>query len=39
MESQLFVGLDVHKSSIVATVVDHEGKRIDQSRLGRATPN
>jgi Ethanolamine utilization protein EutJ (predicted chaperonin) len=29
IESPLFVGLDAHKSSIVATVVDREGKRID----------
>ena len=34
MESRLFVGLDAHKSSIVATVVDREGKRVDQARMG-----
>ena len=34
MEGALFVGLDAHKSSIVATVVDSGGKRIDQIRLG-----
>jgi transposase len=34
MESTLFVGLDAHKSSIVATVVDREGKKLGQTRLG-----
>ncbi len=34
MESTLFVGLDAHKSSIVATVVDHEGNKLDQAKLG-----
>lgn len=34
MESTLFVGLDAHKNSIVATVVDREGSRVDQARLG-----
>ena len=34
MESTLFVGLDAHKSSIVATVVDREGKKLDQTKLG-----
>jgi transposase len=34
MGSTLFVGLDAHKSSIVATVVDREGNRVDQARLG-----
>lgn len=33
MES-LFVGLDAHKSSIVATVVDREGNKVDQRRFG-----
>ena len=32
----LFVGLDAHKSSIVATVVDREGRRVDQTRLSSA---
>ncbi len=36
MEEALFVGLDAHESSIVATVVDREGKRVDQTRLGSA---
>ena len=34
MESTLFVGLDAHKNSIVATVVDQEGNQLDQTRLG-----
>jgi transposase len=34
MESTVFVGLDAHKSSIVATVVDGEGNKLDQTRLG-----
>lgn len=34
MESTLFVGLDAHKSSIVATVVDREGNKLDQTTLG-----
>ena len=34
MESTLFVGLDAHKNSIVATVVDQEGTQLDQTRLG-----
>ena len=29
MESTLFVGLDAHKNSIVATVVDQEGNKLD----------
>jgi transposase len=33
MEETLFVGLDAHKSSIVATVVDGEGNRLEQTRL------
>ena len=34
MESTLFVGLDAHKNSIVATVVDGEGNTLDPTRLG-----
>lgn len=34
MESETFVGLDVHKSTIVATAVDALGQRIDQSTIG-----
>jgi transposase len=34
MESETFVGLDVHKNSVVATAVDRWGKRIDQSTFG-----
>jgi len=33
MERALFVGLDAHKSSIVATVIDSNGKRVDQAHL------
>jgi transposase len=34
MESETYVGLDVHKSAIVATAVDEHGRRIDQSTIG-----
>jgi transposase len=34
MESTVFVGLDAHKSSIVAAVVDREGNKLDQTKLG-----
>lgn len=34
MEQELFVGLDVHKKSVVATVLDREGNRVDQSSFG-----
>ncbi len=34
MESEVFVGLDVHKKSVVATVLDREGNRLDQSSFG-----
>ncbi len=34
MESELFVGLDAHKKTVVATVLDREGNRVDQSTLG-----
>jgi transposase len=34
MESETFVGLDVHKSRIVATAVDEFGQRVDQSTIG-----
>jgi len=33
MLGEVFVGLDVHKSTTVATVLDREGKRIDQAKL------
>ena len=33
MEGMLYVGLDAHKKSIVATVLDCEGNRVDQSRM------
>ncbi len=33
MESELFVGLDIHKNTIVATAVDRLGHRVDQSKL------
>jgi transposase len=33
MEGETFVGLDVHKTGIVATAVDAMGHRIDQSKL------
>ncbi len=34
MEKEIFVGLDVHKETIVATAVDELGHRIDQSTIG-----
>ncbi|MGI0128853.1 MAG: IS110 family transposase [Thermoplasmata archaeon] len=34
VEGETFVGLDVHKSTIVATAVDAQGRRIDQSTIG-----
>ena len=34
MAGELFVGLDVHKLTTVATVLDPEGHRIDQAKLG-----
>jgi transposase len=34
MENTTYVGLDVHKSVVVATAVDAMGNRIDQSKLG-----
>lgn len=34
MESTLFVGLDAHKNSNVATIVDQEGNKLDQTRPG-----
>lgn len=33
MISEVFVGLDIHKNTIVATAVDRLGHRVDQSRL------
>jgi transposase len=34
MVGELYIGLDVHKLTTVATILDAEGKRVDQSRLG-----
>jgi transposase len=34
MPGELYVGLDVHKLTTVATVLDPEGHRIDQAKLG-----
>jgi transposase len=36
MLGDLYVGLDVHKLTTVATILDAEGKRIDQSHLSSA---
>ncbi len=33
MLGEVFVGLDVHKSTIVATVLDADGNRVDQTKL------
>ena len=34
MQYETFVGLDVHRNTVVATAVDPLGHRIDQSTLG-----
>ena len=34
MEGPVFVGLDAHKSVVVATAVDSQGRQLDQSKLG-----
>jgi transposase len=34
MEPEIFVGLDVHKSVVVATAVDQWGNRLNQTRFG-----
>jgi transposase len=36
MAGELYVGLDVHKLTTVATILDAEGKRVDQARFGSA---
>ena len=36
MDRTLYVGLDVHKLTTVATILDAEGKRVDQARLSSA---
>ena len=36
MAGEIFVGLDVHKLTTVATVLSPEGHRIDQAKLGSA---
>jgi len=36
MVGELYVGLDVHKLTTVATILDGQGKRVDQSRFGSA---
>ncbi len=36
MVGELYVGLDVHKLTTVATILDAQGKRVDQARLGSA---
>ena len=33
MQNEWFIGLDAHKSAIVATTLDSEGNRVDQSRF------
>lgn len=33
MEQSTYVGLDIHKNTIVATALDPQGKRLDQSKL------
>ncbi len=36
MQEEVFVGLDVHKSTTVATVLDRDGNRVDQTKLSSA---
>jgi transposase len=36
MVGELYVGLDVHKLTTVATILDAQGKRVDQTRLSSA---
>lgn len=36
MSGELYVGLDVHKLTTVATVLNAEGDRVNQSRFGSA---
>ncbi len=36
MPGELYVGLDVHKLTTSATILDADGKRVDQSRFGPA---
>jgi len=36
MVGELYVGLDVHKLTTVATILDAAGKRVDQARFGSA---
>ena len=38
MTDDVFVGLDVHKNSVVATVLDRSGKKLDQTTLGSSDP-
>ena len=34
MQGTIFVGLDIHRKSVVTTVLDSEGNQLDQSTLG-----
>ena len=34
MQDATFVGLDIHRKSVVATVLDAEGNQLDQATLG-----
>jgi transposase len=38
MSGEIFVGLDVHKALVVATVLDAEGNRLCQEKLGPTDP-
>jgi len=33
MEGPIYVGLDIHKNTIVATALDSQGRRVDQAKL------
>ena len=36
METPTYVGLDIHKNTIVANALDPQGRRVDQNTLGSA---
>jgi hypothetical protein len=34
MKEMTYVGLDIHRKTVVATAIDAEGKQLDQATLG-----
>lgn len=38
METPTFVGLDIHKNSIVATALDPQGRHLDYTKMGSSDP-